>query len=545
MNTVTRSVSGQRSRWLYVVLVLSLVAAVGCGAPSLAASIDSVESAPVAVAAPATEDVMGSAGVLAALEGTLENVYEQVSPSVVNIQVVQKMDASAQQMPGFRFFDPDEQEQMPQYRYSSGSGSGFIWDRQGHIVTNNHVVEDADKITVVFSDGYTVDAELVGRDPDSDLAVIQVDVPASQLTPLQLAGPDQIKVGQMSIAIGNPFGLEGTMTVGFISAVGRLLPVGSEALGGSFSIPDMIQTDAPINPGNSGGVLVDDEGRVIGVTTAIISPVRASAGIGFAIPATIVEKVVPALISDGEYIHSWLGVSGTSLTPDLADAAGLDMDQRGALVVDVVPNGPADEAGLRGSDREVKVDGQTLRAGGDVIIAMNDQPVKDFDDIVTYLARDTQAGDTITLTLLRENKSEDVKVNLEARPERQAQAETSSQGETRGAWLGINGMPLTAEIADVMGLNPDQVGVLISQVQAGSPADEAGLRGSYKPATIDGERVLVGGDVITALNGQDLTDMAELQGFLRQADPGETVTLTLLRDGEAMDLEVTLGEPQR
>jgi serine protease Do len=549
MDTMKRFTTGHQSRLLYGVIILSLVALLGCGAPSLAAVIDTVESpAEMAPApAPAVEQAATDASVLAALEGTLGNVYAEVSPSVVNIQVVQKMEAVSQQipeMPGFRFFEPPSEGETPQDRYRSGGGSGFVWDKDGHIVTNNHVVEGADKITVTFSDGYTVDAELVGRDPDSDLAVIKVDLPGNQLAPLQLASSADLKVGQMAIAIGNPFGLEGTMTVGFISALGRLLPVESQAVGGSFSIPDMIQTDAPINPGNSGGVLVDDEGEVIGVTTAIISPVRASAGIGFAVPSAIVGKVVPVLITDGSYTHPWLGISGTSLNPDLAEAAGLDKDQRGALVVDVTPDGPADAAGLRGSDREIEVDGQKLRTGGDVIIAANDESVKTFDDIVTFLARETEVGDTITVTVLRDGETVDVEVKLDPRPEQVSEETASARGEDKGAWLGINGTTMAPEIAEAMDLDADQAGVLVGQVEAGSPADEAGLRGSYKPTTINGERVLVGGDVITALNGEDVTDMAELQRLIQQAGPDSTVTLTVLRDGKPQELEVTLGERQ-
>jgi S1-C subfamily serine protease len=333
------------------------------------------------------------------------------------------------------------------------------------------------------------------------------------------------------------------MTVGFVSALGRLLPVAPEESGGpGYSIPDVIQTDAPINPGNSGGVLVDDQGQVIGVTSAIISPVRASAGIGFAIPSAIVQKVVPTLMETGQYDHPWLGVSGTSLKPDLAEAMGLSADQRGALVIDVVPDGPADEAGLRGSDRQVKIDGQEVRAGGDLIVAIDGQPVKEFDDVIAHLARATEVGQEVTLSVLRDGAQETIQVTLAARPnstQAQGRAERDAAG---GAWLGIHGRTLTAEVAQAMDLPENQPGVLVEQVEAGSPADEAGLRGSYKPAIVDGENLLIGGDVITALDDKPVNQMEDLQKLVRQAEPGQEVTLTLLHDGEELEVPVTLTE---
>jgi len=343
-----------------------------------------------------------SAGAVAALEGTLEQIYSQVNPAVVNIQVSQTVDAASLTIPEIPGFPLLPVPQGPQTQQALGSG--FVWDTQGHIVTNNHVVAGADKITVTFYDGSTVPAEVTGTDPDSDLAVIKVDVPVDQLQPVQMADSTQVKVGELAIAIGNPFGLQGTMTMGIVSALGRTLPTESgTAQGQYYSIPDIIQTDAPINPGNSGGVLVDDTGRVIGVTAALESAVQSSAGIGFVIPSQIVQKVVPALIETGHYDQPWLGISGTSLVPDLATAMGLAADQRGALVVDVTP---ADKAGLRGSDRQVEIEGQQVRVGGDVIVAVDGQPVKEFGDLITYLARSTEVGQTIELTVLRGGQEE-------------------------------------------------------------------------------------------------------------------------------------------
>ncbi|HLO33835.1 MAG TPA: trypsin-like peptidase domain-containing protein, partial [Anaerolineales bacterium] len=324
-----------------------------------------------------------SGDLLSAYQGTLEKIYTAVSPSVVNIRVVEQANAGntdTTQLPGFPFFNLP-QGQQPQQQLQTALGSGFVWDQDGHIVTNNHVISGANKIEVAFSDGTIVPATLVGADPDSDLAVLKVDVPAAQLHPVQLADSSSINVGQLAIAIGNPFGLEGTMTTGIISAVGRSLPA-DETAAQSYTIPDIIQTDAPINPGNSGGVLLDGQGQVLGVTSAIESPVRANAGVGFAIPSAIVKNVVPALIKDGKYVHSWLGISGTTLVPDLAKAMNLDANQRGALVEEVSPNSPAEKAGLHASSQQVTIDGQTATVGGDVITAIDNQPVLQMDDLI-------------------------------------------------------------------------------------------------------------------------------------------------------------------
>ncbi len=489
---------------------------------------------------------IASTEAVAAVQRTLESIYDQVNPSVVNIRVVQQADvvsSAIPEIPGFpfRFFAPPDIPQGPQYR--QGAGSGFVWDKEGHIVTNNHVVAGADKISVTFYDGTTVSGKVVGTDPDSDLAVVKVDISADRLKPVQLADSTQLKVGQLAVAIGNPFALKGTMTVGIVSALGRLLPVESQdGQGPGYSIPDMIQTDAPINPGNSGGVLVNDQGQVIGVTSAIISPVGTSAGIGFAIPSAIVEKVVPVLISGGHYEHPWLGVSGTSLNPDLARAMKLNADQRGALVVDVVPGSPAEEAGLRGSDRQVQIDGQDVRVGGDVIVAVDGQPVKEFDDVVTYLARAAEVGQKITLSLLRQGQEETVQVELAARPKSEAQGAQAESGQVGAAWLGIAGRTVIPQIAEAMGLPEDQQGVLVEQVEAGSPADQAGLQGSFKPVRINGQSLLVGGDIILEVNGNAVNQVGDLQAAIRQAQPGDEITLLILRNGDQMELPVTLGE---
>jgi serine protease Do len=359
---------------------------------------------------------------LVAMQSTLEQIYNQVSPSVVYIDVLTSGSSSTslQLPPGHPFFGSPAQ-QVP----SEAQGSGFVWDTQGHIVTNNHVVSGASKITVTFSNGTTADATLVGADPNSDLAVIKVNVPADQLHPITLGDSSQVKVGQVAIAIGNPFGLSGTMTQGIISGLSRSLPVGinsgSTSQGPVYNIPDIIQTDAAINPGNSGGVLVNSDGQVIGVTAAIRSPVDANSGIGFVIPANIVQREAPVLIQTGHYDHPYLGISGTDLTYDLAKAMNLNSTQKGALVITVSPNGPAAKAGLQGSDHQVTISGQPAVVGGDVITAINGQTINSFEDLSSYLLNNTQVGQTVTLTILRQGQEKTVQLTLGALPQQLGQ----------------------------------------------------------------------------------------------------------------------------
>jgi 2-alkenal reductase len=496
------------------------------------------ETTQVAPAQPALPSGGVPGDLLSAYQGTLENIYAAVSPSVVNIRVIEQASSSSSgsgQIPGFPFFNLP-QGQQPQQQLQEALGSGFIWDQQGHIVTNNHVISGASKIEVTFSDGTTVPATLVGADPDSDLAVIKVDVQAGQLHPVALGDSKSIKVGQLAITIGNPFGLEGTMTTGIISAVGRSLPA-NETAAQSYTIPDIIQTDAPINPGNSGGVLIDAQGQVLGVTSAIESPVSANAGIGFAIPSSIVQSVVPALIKDGKYVHSWLGVSGTTLTPDLAKAMNLDLGQRGALVEEILPNSPAEKAGLRGSTQQTTINGQTTNVGGDVITAIDSQPVLQMDDLIAYLAG-IPVGQTVSLAVVRDGKPQTLNVTVAARPASQAQNNAPVQPTAAGIRLGILGVTVDSSIAKEMNLPNGQQGVLIEQVQPGSLAEAAGLQAGTKSVTINGQDVLVGGDIITAINGQAVTSIGDLRTALGQLPTDHTLTLTILRNGQETQVTV-------
>lgn len=321
----------------------------------------------------------------------LIQLYERVNPAVVNITTFINQ---GNQLVGFT------------------EGSGFVIDDKGSIVTNAHVVHGSEEIEVTFSDAFTRPAELLGEDFNSDLAVIQVkDMPAD-ITPLSIGDEELIKVGQTVVAIGNPFGLEGTMTRGIVSAVGRTIP----ALN-TFGIPRAIQTDAPINPGNSGGPLLNLSGEVVGVNAQIRTDGedRSNSGVGFAIPASILKRVVPSLISEGEYIWSWLGVTGNDLDWVTVEAMNLPID-RGAYISSTVEDGPSYKAGLQGSKRYTILEGRRIEVGGDIIIEINGTPVYSFDDLLVYIALEAGPGDTVRLTILRDGKEQEIDVTLEARP---------------------------------------------------------------------------------------------------------------------------------
>lgn len=293
---------------------------------------------------------------------------------------------------------------------NEGVGSGFVYTSDGYIITNNHVVEGADKITVTFPNGISYTARIIGRDAYTDLAVIKVDV-KEELKPLILGDSSTLSVGEQVAAIGNPFGLSSSMTSGIVSQLGRLLDVPNA---GGFVIPDVIQTDAAINPGNSGGPLLDMYGRVVGVNTAIMSRTGEFSGIGFAVPSNTVKKVVPTLINEGRYRHPWLGVSGSDLTPELASY--MNIEARGFLVMDVIDNSPAAKAGIKKGDREVSIDGRVYLIGGDVIIGIDKVMVRSISDILIYLQREKVVGDEITIKIIRDGKMINLKAVLGERP---------------------------------------------------------------------------------------------------------------------------------
>ncbi|MFQ5573883.1 MAG: S1C family serine protease, partial [Nitrosopumilaceae archaeon] len=283
---------------------------------------------------------------------------------------------------------------------TSSVGSGFVFDTKGHIITNAHVVDNARKIVVTFLDGRSYNAELIGLDLFTDVAVIKVDVDKSLLRPIVIGDSGTLKVGEQIAAIGNPFGLSGSMTSGIVSQLGRLLP----AQDSGFSIPDVIQTDAAINPGNSGGPLLNMRGEVIGINTAIQSATGEFTGVGFAVPSQTIVKIVPTLIQEGEYHHPWLGISGRDIDPDLAKVLGL-VDARGFLIVTVVENSPAAKAGLHGSTETEQVGEINFPVGGDIILSVDGKTVRQIDDILIHLQRNKAVGDEIVLEILRDGRT--------------------------------------------------------------------------------------------------------------------------------------------
>ena len=540
-----------------VISMISLIMIVGLAACNTAAEVnlpdDSAQAASPAAGSQspttaATEAVQNpvEAPSLEGLQASYEAIYEAVLPSVVSIEVTSTVVQNTPSLPSLPFdfgLPQDENQDNKQQEYQeSGAGSGFVWDTEGHIVTNSHVVNGADNIRVIFADGTSVAGEVIGSDSASDLAVVKVDVPASELTPIQVTDSTKAKVGQLVVAIGNPYRLSSSMTTGIISGLGRSLSLDSSTTV-TYTIPDVIQTDAAINPGNSGGVLVDINGKLLGVTTAIESPVRANSGVGYVVPSIIVEKIVPFLIQDGFYQQPYIGISGTDLTPELAEAMDMDTTQRGALVIDVSSGTPAETAGLQGSDRTATINGQDARIGGDVITAVDGNAINDFEDLTAYLARYTNVGQTIEITYLRDGQESTTALTLAARPGTETGSNTTQTEETAsGAWLGIKGVDMSNEIASAMGLKTTPEGVLVEQISAGSPADEAGLRGSYKPLEVNGEEILVGGDIITAVDNTQIGSINELASTISGYQIGDKISLTIQRDGKEMKVSVTLAE---
>ena len=291
-------------------------------------------------------------------------------------------------------------------------GSGFVYDNLGHIITNAHVVDGATKATVTFLDGSQYNAEIIGIDKFTDIAVIKVSEKPRLLHPLQIGDSSQLHVGEQVAAIGNPFGLSGSMTSGIVSQMGRLLP--SQDSG--FSIPDVIQTDAAINPGNSGGPLLNMKGQVVGINTAIQSASGGNSGIGFAVPSNTAIKIVPSLIEDGEYHHPWIGISGRDIDPDLARVLELK-DAKGFLIITVVDGSPADKAGLKGMTATQVIDGKEYPADGDIIISVDDKEVRKISDILIHLQREKSVGDAMVLGVLRDGEFMHISLELVERPD--------------------------------------------------------------------------------------------------------------------------------
>jgi len=322
------------------------------------------------------------------------SVYEKAADGVVNVTSI------AVQMDFFFNAFPTQ-----------GAGSGSIIDAKGHILTNHHVVANAQKLEVTLADGSKWPAKLVGSDPDNDLAVIKIEAPPAKLKVIPIGDSKNLRIGQKVLAIGNPFGLERTLTTGVISSLGRTIR--SEA---GFMIEDVIQTDAAINPGNSGGPLLNSEGEIIGINSAIISPSGGSVGIGFSIPVNTAKKVIPELMAKGYVTYPWIGATIQSLIPEIAKFLKLKLE-RGAMIAEVVKGGPAEKAGLKGGNQKVQVGNIIVMVGGDIVVKADQHEVKTHDELIRYI-REKKPGDTILLKVLRKEKFEDVKVTLGERPRR-------------------------------------------------------------------------------------------------------------------------------
>ena len=395
----------KRSVFLSVPVVLVLIASASALLHPLPSNVAAQTGTGTATATPTASVTQTASGslltdgtVIEQVQSIYRGIYDTVNPSVVNIQV------------------------LGTYNYGfyvgavSSQGSGFVWDTQGHIVTNNHVVENAYNITVTFSDGTTTTAEVVGTDVQSDLAVIKVDPTGLTLHPVSLGNSQTVKVGDLVIAIGNPYGLAGSMTQGIVSALSRSLTVDSSNpfSSSTYTIPDIIQTDAAVNPGNSGGVLVNTSGEVIGVTSAIQSTTNANAGIAFAIPSHIVERIVPVLIKDGRYQHPSLGLSGITLTANYATEMGLEANTHGVLITSITPGGAADLAGLRETTQQYTRYNRGVIIFGDVITAIDGNPVRTYEDLVSYIFNKTEVGQKVKLTILRDGKEMSVTATLQS-----------------------------------------------------------------------------------------------------------------------------------
>lgn len=480
---------------------------------------------------------------------------------------------------------------------NSGLGSGFVYDNDGHIITNYHVValaslsgESSNNISsssnntdiiVTFNDGSVYNTRVVGSDRFSDIAVLRVEnISESKLVPLTFGNSSQAKIGEQVVAIGNPFGLSGTLTVGVVSGLGRTIPSladdqqeqeqpplpetpfddlfpdipglpfqqpplipdqQQQERSGAFSIPDIIQTDAAVNPGNSGGPLLNMEGQVIGMNTAIFSETGVYAGIGFAIPSNTITKTVPSLITTGSYQHPWLGLIGIDITPDIAEALGLSLEEaKGFLIIGVNEGSPADKAGVRGGDRVTNVNGREIRLGGDIVLKIDNQDVRKIEDILTYLEGQKHVGDIVQLTIVRDGKTQTANATLTPRPGSNQSQQLQPQSEQQRPSLGISGTNVTPAIAKAMNMT-QATGFLVVDIIAEGPADKAGIRGGYLIASINGTDIELGGDVILRIDNKTVNTIDNILSYLDTKKVNDTVQLTILREGNVENVPVQLG----
>lgn len=428
----------------------------------------------------------------------------KLAPIVVNVSTKQKASREQAGPAPFGQNDPFGEfwrrffgQPPPGHGVQEQLGSGFIIDADGIVVTNNHVVENAEKITVKLSDNRQFDAKLVGRDPKTDLAVVRIGDGKEKFPVAPLGDSNQLQVGEWVLAMGSPFGLANTVTAGIVSAKGRNI--------GAGPYDNFIQTDASINPGNSGGPLINLRGEVIGINTAILSQAGGNLGIGFAIPIDLAKEILPELIKTGKVTRGWLGVSIQQVTPDLAKALDIEKEQ-GALVAQVIEGSPAARAGIKSGDVIVEYDGHTIAEATRLPI----------------LVAETRVGKSVTITVLREKKRIPMTVKIdELKEEKEAVASAQQTGK-----LGLSVQPVTPEIAKSLGLKLPQ-GVIIAAVEPGSPASEAGLQR---------------GDVILELNRRPMRSVSDLQEQLEKVKDGTTLLFLISRGGN--NLFVALKPPE-
>lgn len=474
-----------------------------------------------------------SASILTSDALTLPQIFNKTENSVVQITSASPISNSLVIRNG---------EQIPQ---NVALGSGFVYDQDGHILTNYHVISDPNSVEVTFVDGDSYSAKVIGQDPYSDIAVLQItdDGFRKHIPPLKAANSSALQVGEQVIAIGNPFGLSGTLTSGVISQMGRVLP--NDITG--YSISNIIQTDAAINPGNSGGPLLNTKGEMVGVNTAIFSNTGVYSGVGFAIPSNMVQKVVSSLLRNGSYEHPYMGITGITVSPEISNATHLN-DTKGILVVDITADSPADKAGIRGGDVLTTVDGQDIRLGGDIIVAIDNQSVRAMEDLLSYLEEKKAVGDNIELSVIRDGKTQHIDMILTARPtqgaENRFQPNQELKQQQQRPALGINGINMTPELAERMNLTHSQKGFLIEDIISGGPADKAGIRGGYKIANINGSDFKLGGDIVVGIDEMVVDTIQDIQSYLDTKKVGDRVQMHVIRDGQEITIPLTLGNIQ-
>jgi S1-C subfamily serine protease len=446
---------------------------------------------------------------------------------------------------------------------ASRLGSGFVYDKEGYVVTNYHVVagDSVNKeFDVTFTDGTGYKATVVGVDPFAEIAVLKIPLENNtevmkKLIPLQIGDFSKVNVGQRVAAIGNPFGLSASITEGIISGLGRVLPALPSENSPiplvedtpAFSIPDIIQTDAAINPGNSGGPLLNMRGEVIGINTAIFSATGVYSGVGFAIPSYLIQKVVPSIITTGEYQHPYLGVSGTDIDSDIAEMMNLK-NTTGFLVIQVTSGSPAEKAGIRGGAILTEIEGREVELGGDVIVGIDDKSIRKIDDLLSYLDREKKVGENVTLTIIRNGQVQEIGLTLAARPDSTiSDDETMQEIQNNSPSLGITGINVTPEIALQINVPSNIVdggekGFLVIDVLRNSSAEDAGIRGGYISSNINGNQIELGGDIIIGIENVTIGSVEDIRKALSTKQVGDTVQLTVYRDNRTVEIPVTLKE---